>query len=87
VCRRAKTQPEMGTILYPLHVPPRPWHRVGLEYLTRLFVSNGLDDSVLIVIDHLNRIVHFLPCTKSVTAEETANLFLEECTDYMDCLE
>jgi hypothetical protein len=32
VCRRAKTQPQMAATLYPLHVPPRPWHTVGLDY-------------------------------------------------------
>jgi hypothetical protein len=38
-------------------------------------VSNGFK-SVVIVVDHLARMAHFLPCTKSITAEETANLFL-----------
>jgi hypothetical protein len=32
---------------------------------------------VLIVIDHLTRIAHFLPCTEIVTAEEKATLFLQ----------
>jgi hypothetical protein len=36
VCRRAKIQPQMGATLYPLPVPPRPWHTVGLDYLTHL---------------------------------------------------
>jgi transposase InsO family protein len=39
-------------------------------------VSNGFD-SVLIVVDHLTRMAHFMPCTESVTAEETATLFLK----------
>jgi hypothetical protein len=75
VCRRAKIQPQMAATLYPLHVSPRPWHTVGLDYLTHLHVSNGFD-SVLIVIDNLTRRAHFLPCRESVTTEETANLFL-----------
>jgi hypothetical protein len=40
-------------------------------------VSNGFDN-VLIVVDHVTRMAHFLPCTKSVTTEESANLFLQE---------
>ena len=31
---------------------------------------------VLIVVDHLTRMAHFLPCTETITAEETATLFL-----------
>jgi hypothetical protein len=76
VCRRAKIQPHMPAALYPLHVPPIPWHTFGLDYLTHLHVSNNGLDSVMIVIDHLTRMAHFLPCTKSVTIEETTNLVL-----------
>jgi hypothetical protein len=64
----------MAATLYPLHVPPRLWHIVGLNYLTRLHVTNGFDN-VLIVVDHLTRMAHFLPCLKSVIVEETVNLF------------
>jgi PII-like signaling protein len=73
----------MAAILYPLHVPPRPWHKVGLDYLTHLPKSNDFN-IVLIVVDHLTRMAHFLPCTKTVTAEETATLFYRESTVYMD---
>jgi transposase InsO family protein len=75
VCRRAKFQPQMAATSYPLRVSPRPWHKVGLDYLTHLHVSNGFD-SVLNVVGHLTRMANFLPCTYSVIVEETANLFL-----------
>jgi hypothetical protein len=38
-------------------------------------MSNGFDN-MLIVVDHLTRMPHFLPCIESVTAEETVSLFL-----------
>jgi hypothetical protein len=59
-----------------LPLPPRPWHTVGLGCLTHLPESNGFN-SVLIVVDHLTRMPHFLLCTQTVTAEETATLFLQ----------
>jgi hypothetical protein len=73
----------MAATLYPLHVPLRPWHTVGLDYLTHLPESNGVN-SVLIVVYHLTRMAHFLPCTENVIAEETATLFYRESTVYMD---
>jgi hypothetical protein len=76
VCRRAKIRPQIAASLYPLPVPPRPWHTVGLDYLTHLPESNGFN-SVLIVVDHLTRMTHFLPYTETVTAEEAATLFLQ----------
>jgi hypothetical protein len=66
----------MAATLYPLPLPLGPWHKIGLDYLTHLYESNGFDN-VMIVADHLTRIMaNFLPCTKTVTAEETAPLFL-----------
>jgi hypothetical protein len=66
----------MATTLYLLHVPPKPWHTFGLDCLTHLHVSNDFDN-VLIMVDHLTRMAHFLPCRESVTTEETANLLLQ----------
>jgi hypothetical protein len=60
----------MVATLYPLRVPPKPWHIVGLDYLTHLPMSNGFD-SVLIVVGHMARMAHFLPYALSVRAEET----------------
>jgi hypothetical protein len=74
----------MVATLYPLRVPPRPWHTVGLDYLTHLHESYGFND-VLIVVDHVTRLARFLPCTETVTTEEIAVLFYRESTDYMDC--
>jgi hypothetical protein len=31
----------------------------------------------MIVVDHLTNMAHFLPCTQTVTTEETATLFLQ----------
>jgi hypothetical protein len=88
VYRRAKIQPQMAATLSPLHVPPRPWHTVGLDYLTHLHVRNGFD-CFLIEVDHQTRMAHFMPCTYT---EETAYLLPKkmllcssmESTDYMD---
>jgi hypothetical protein len=37
--------------LYPLHVPPRLWHTMGLRhYLTHLRVSNGFGTVLIVVV-------------------------------------
>ena len=33
-------------------------------------------DSILIVVDHLSKLVYFIPCKEAITAEEMAQLFL-----------
>jgi hypothetical protein len=85
VYRRAKIQPQMAATLNLLLVPPGPWHAVGLPYFKNSSFSNGFG-SVLIVVDHLTRMAHFLPCTEGVTIEEQRVCFYMEPTDYMDYL-
>jgi hypothetical protein len=75
VCRRAKIQPLMVATLYPSPIPPIPWHTTRPDYYIHSHVSNGFDN-LLIVVDHLSRMAHFLPCTRRVTLEETPGLFL-----------
>jgi hypothetical protein len=62
VCWRAKIQPHMAATLHPLHVPPKPWLIDGRDYLTYLPMSDGFDN-VLIVVDNLTRVPHFMACT------------------------
>ena len=61
----------------PLPVPPHPWHTCGMDFITDLPNCSGYD-SILVVIDHLTRLAHFIPCKSKITAKETAELFLKE---------
>jgi hypothetical protein len=85
VCQRAKIQPQIAASLYPLLVPPRPWHTIGRDYLTRLLLSNGLDN-VLIVVDHLTRMAHFCRVQKALLPRKVLICFYMESIVYMDCL-
>jgi hypothetical protein len=58
---------------------------MGLDYLTHLHMSKGFD-SVLIVVDHLTRMAHFMPCRDSVSAEKTATLFYTDCLAYLSMI-
>jgi hypothetical protein len=74
----------MAATLYPLLVPPRPWHTVGFDYLTKMPLSNGFD-SVRIVIDHLTRMARFMPCATLLT-KKLLFCFYKESADYMEYL-
>jgi hypothetical protein len=65
----------MAAAIDPSHVPPRPWHTIGLDFLTHLPISAGFE-SELAVVDHLTRMVHLFPCTKGITFNESAKVFL-----------
>ena len=49
---------------------------VSMDFITDLPMSDGVD-SILVVVDHLSKMAHFLSCSKDITADQTASLFLK----------
>ena len=58
-----------------LDTPSGPWKEISTHFITDLPVSEGFD-SVLVVVDQFSKEVEFIPCTKSVSALDTAKLYL-----------
>ena len=77
ICKRAKMIQQKKAAVDPLPVPPHPWHTCGMDFITDLPDCSGYD-SILVVIDHLTRLAHFIPCKSTITAKEVAELFLKE---------
>ncbi len=44
-------------------------------------------DSILVVVDHLTKMVHFIPCNKTITSKKTSKLFLDHVFWYHGILE
>ncbi|CAI5484152.1 unnamed protein product [Closterium sp. Yama58-4] len=63
-------------LLQPLEPPERPWQQVTMDFVTGLPTGASGNDSVLVVVDRLTKMAHFAPCRTTITAEETAKLFI-----------
>ena len=48
---------------------------MSLDFITDLPVTKNKKDSILTVVDKATRMVHLIPCKKSTTAAETAQLY------------
>jgi len=48
-----------------------------MDFITDLPKSEG-DDAILIVIDRLTKMAHFLPCTKEIDVRQFSELFMRE---------
>ena len=65
-------------LLQPLPTPSKPWEVVGIDFVTGLpHIKHG-HDAIMVVVDHLTKMAHAIPCRKSITAQETAQLFVKE---------
>src|SRR5690348_10021966 len=58
-----------------LPIPKVPWHSISMDFITKLPESNSYD-SILVVCDHFRKMVHFISCNETITAEETAKLLV-----------
>ena len=76
-CQRTKasTQPPIGE-LQPMPIPSRPWQSIGMDFLMPIPESKNKRNAILVVIDRLTKMAHFIPTIDKVTAKETAELFL-----------
>ncbi|KAK9800185.1 hypothetical protein WJX73_005436 [Symbiochloris irregularis] len=82
-CQRSK--PRSGKafgLLQPIPIPDRPWEQVTLDLVTDLPTTPTGHDAILVVVDRLSKMVHFVPTTKTVTAEGTARLFKDHVFKY-----
>ncbi len=48
-----------------------------MDFITDLPIVKA-KNSILVVVDRLTKMVHFTPCSKSITAEKTAQSILDE---------
>jgi hypothetical protein len=77
-CRLNKsTKHKKYGLLQPLPIPKQRWQDLSMDFITDLPLSQAFD-ALYIVKDRLTKQAHFIPCTKAITAEQTAHLFLKE---------
>jgi hypothetical protein len=63
-------------LLQPLPVPSRKWQRVGMDFIVQLPCTRNGHDAIMVVVDRLSKLVHFIPTTVDVSAAEVAKLFV-----------
>jgi hypothetical protein len=78
MCGRTKPRYDRHQgLLQPLPIPDRPWRDISVDFITHLPLSNGFD-AILVVVDRLTKMRHYIPCHMTDGAEEAARLFIRE---------
>jgi len=74
-CQRNKncTEQPAGKLM-PNSIPEKPWAHISTDFITKLPLAQGYD-SILVVVDQLTKMVHFIPTTEKTSAEGLARLF------------
>ncbi|GJP80512.1 hypothetical protein CLOP_g10716, partial [Closterium sp. NIES-67] len=63
-------------LLQLLDPPERPWQHVTIDYVTGLLAGPSGNDAILVVVERLRKMAHFIACQPKITAEQSAQLFI-----------
>jgi len=58
----------------PNSIPEKPCTHISADFITKLPLAQGYD-SILVVVDRLTKMTHFIPTTEKTLAEGLAGLF------------
>ena len=76
-CQRSKAVRHAPyELLQPNEVPDQPWRSIAMDFITDLAESDGYD-TILVVIDRLAKMSHFISCKKDLGAGQFATLFMQ----------
>jgi len=74
-CQRNKNHTEQPAGKLMLNsIPERPWTHISADFITKLPLAQGYD-SILVVVDRLTKMVHFIPTMEKTLVEGLARLF------------
>ncbi|KAG0158414.1 hypothetical protein PDIDSM_5928 [Penicillium digitatum] len=74
-CRRITPAREVRQgILRQLPVPERAWQDISMDFITHLPLSYGYD-AILVMVERLTKMKHFIHCKGTCNAEEVARLY------------
>ena len=62
--------------LQPIPLPERKWQQIMTDLVTDLPESKG-KTAIAVFVDRLSKMVRFAPCTKEISAEKYAQLFID----------
>lgn len=78
VCQRSKASTtRIAGLLQPLEIPEKKWECVSLDFITGLTPTTQGHDAILVCVDKLSKMAHFIATVTTVTAEETSRLFID----------
>ena len=64
-----------SNVVISTEIPEEKWEQVSIDSITDLPKTSSRLYSIMIAIDKVKRMTHITPCSKIVTAVETARLY------------
>lgn len=78
-CQTVKSRNELPHgLLEPLPIPEAPWESMSMDFITALPESVRGHDTIMVVVDRLTKLAHFIPMKETTDALGVAELLREQ---------
>ena len=66
------------SLLLPLPVPEWKWEVISMDFITRLPMTWGQHDSIMVVVDKLMKVAHFILVKSMHKVDDIAKIFIKD---------
>jgi hypothetical protein len=65
-------------LLHPLRILEWKWETISMDFITGLPKSTKHNDAIMVVVDKLSKVAHFILVKSTCKAIDIANIFMKE---------
>lgn len=85
ICQQNHYEAQMPPgLLQPNPIPDKAWSGISMDFIDGLPSSNG-KTVILVVVDRLTKVAHFIPMSRPYSAASVAQLFVHKFSNCMVC--
>jgi hypothetical protein len=78
-CQKVKAEHRHPTgLLQPLPIPEKKWEVITIDFITKLPRTTRQHDSIMVVVDKLTKVAHFVPVKTTHTTTNIAEVYMRE---------
>jgi hypothetical protein len=64
-------------MLQPLPIPEWKWETISMDFITGLPKSTKHNDDIMVVVDKLSKVAHFIPVKSTYKEIDIASIFMK----------
>ena len=78
-CQQVKVEHQHPVgLLQPLPIPEWKWEVISMDFITGLPMTWRQHDSIMVVVDKLKKVAHFIPVKSTYETGDIAKIFMKE---------
>ena len=78
-CQQVKVEHQhQEGLLHPFPVPEWKWEVISIDFITGLSMTWRQHDSIMVMVDKLTKVAHFIPVKSTYKADDIVNIFMKE---------